>query len=114
MKKKSSIEKAKKSKYNAKKMILFCEIKECSSLADHTHHILEQQHADENGFVGHVRVHHFANLVGLCESCHDKVHQGKITIRGYVQTSHGLELDYTIHNEVESKSIDENKIDWNF
>jgi len=114
MEKKLSNIKAKKSKYNAKKTIKFCEIKECSNLAEHTHHILEQQHADENGYVGHVRVHHYANLVGLCESCHDKVHQGKITIRGYMQTSYGLELDYTIHNEVESKLIDEDKIDWDF
>ncbi len=114
MEKKSSIVKAKQSKYNAKKMLKFCEIQECSNLAEHTHHILEQQDADENGYVGHVRVHHYANLVGLCESCHDKVHQGKISIRGYKQTSHGLILDYTIHKEPETEVVDSNKIDWDF
>ena len=71
-------------------MLLNCEIKECSNSAEHTHHILEQRHADENGFVGHVRVNHVANLVGLCESCHNKVHKGKIDIRGYIQTSQGF------------------------
>lgn len=85
------------SKYNSKKIVIFCEIKECANLADHTHHILEQQNADENGFVGHVRINHKANLVGLCESCHTKVHRNEITIRGYIQTSKGLELDYQIN-----------------
>jgi len=114
MEKKLSSIKAKKSKYNAKKTIDFCEIQECPNLAEHTHHILEQQYADENGFVGHVPVHHLANLVGLCKSCHEKVHQGKITIKGYMQTSHGLELEYTIHKEIESNPINENEINWDF
>ncbi|MEA1893108.1 MAG: hypothetical protein U9N33_10430 [Campylobacterota bacterium] len=106
--------KAKTSKYNANKTIKFCEIQECSSLAEHTHHILEQQHADENGFVGHVPIHHVANLVGLCKSCHDKVHQGKITIRGYIQTSRGLELDYTLHKEDVEEVVKTDEIDWDF
>jgi len=88
-----------RSKYNSKKLLLFCEIKECSNFADHTHHILERRNADENGFIGHVRLNHEANLVGLCESCHNKAHKGKIDIRGYLQTSHGLQLDYTIYND---------------
>lgn len=91
------------SKYNSKKIIIFCEIKECINLADHTHHILEQHTADENGFVGHVRVNHKANLVGLCESCHNKVHRNEITIKGYIQTSKGLELDYKINKKTPSK-----------
>lgn len=114
MSKKDTSKYLKTSKYNAKKFISYCEIKECPNLADHTHHILEQQHADENGFVNNVRVHHRANLVGLCEPCHDKVHQGKITIRGYKQTSQGLMLDYTIHKEPEKEPVDTDKIDWDF
>lgn len=85
------------SKYNTKKILIFCEIKECPNLAEHTHHILEQANADKNGFVGHVKINHKANLVGLCESCHKKVHQNKIIIRGYIQTSKGLQLDYEIN-----------------
>ncbi len=114
MEKKLPKVKAKKSKYNVKKIIEFCEIKECPHLAEHTHHILEQQYADENGFVGHVRVHHIANLVGLCESCHNQVHQGKITIKGYLQTSVGLELDYKIHQEIEKSPEKKDEIDWDF
>lgn len=86
------------SKYNSKKIIIFCEIKECSNLADHTHHILEQHTADKNGFIGHIKINHMANLVGLCTSCHKKVHKNEITIEGYVQTSKGLELNYQINN----------------
>lgn len=69
------------------------------NLAEHTHHILEQQDADENKFVGHVKINHKANLVGLCVSCHSKVHKGKITIDGYMQTSKGLELFYKINKD---------------
>lgn len=87
------------SKYNSQKIIIFCEIKECSNTADHTHHILEQHTANENRFIGHVRVNHKANLVGLCKSCHNKVHRNEITIKGYIQTSKGLELDYEINNK---------------
>lgn len=87
------------SKYNSRKMIVFCEIKECSNLAEHTHHILEQHTADKNGFIGHIKVNHKANLVGLCQSCHKKVHQNKIIIKGYIQTSKGLELDYKINHK---------------
>lgn len=84
-------------KYNSKKTIVMCEIKECGNKADHAHHIKEQATADKRGFVGHVRVHHQHNLVGLCESCHRKVHEGKIEIQGYMMTSCGMELFYTIH-----------------
>lgn len=87
-----------KSKYNAKKTLLFCEIKECNNKAEHSHHIVEKATADERGYSGHVRIHHMANLVGLCEECHRKVHEGKIHIQGYIMTSHGLELQYNFED----------------
>ncbi|MCG3664649.1 hypothetical protein L5F09_02690 [Aliarcobacter butzleri] len=88
-----------RSRYNNKKILVICEIKECDNVADHTHHILEQHKADKNGFIGHIRVNHKANLVGLCESCHNKVHRNEIIIKGYVQTSKGLELDYQVNKK---------------
>ena len=34
-----------------------------------------------------------SNLVGICESCHDKHHSGKLDIVGWVETSDGMVLD---------------------
>jgi len=33
-----------------------------------------------------------ANLVGICEDCHDRHHKGEIEIEGWVETSDGLVL----------------------
>ena len=42
------------------------------------------------------------NLVVLCRKCHDKVHREEIIIKGYMDTSRGPLLDYSIDN---SKNI---------
>jgi 5-methylcytosine-specific restriction endonuclease McrA len=63
------------SRYNAKKVRGFCEM--CNvSLATETHHLLEQRHADKDGFIAGTAVHknHVANLAALCEACHLKMH----------------------------------------
>ena len=36
-----------------------------------------------------------SNLVPLCKACHNAVHQNTIEIRGYRETSSGIELDYS-------------------
>lgn len=79
-------------KYNAKKVRGMCEL--CGEeMATETHHILEQAHADGRGFVDGIHKNHPANLVGLCDRCHDLQHHGgraenkierkKKTTRGY-------------------------------
>jgi len=82
--------------YNAKKIRGMCEI--CNEeLADEIHHINEQHLADENGFIGTFHKNHPANLMGLCEKCHDSIHYSndtevnkqkivrKKTTKGYVK-----------------------------
>jgi DNA mismatch repair protein MutS len=59
--------------YNAKKVRGMCEM--CKSeIGEETHHLLEQNMADANGFIGHVHKNHPANLMSLCEKCHLKMH----------------------------------------
>lgn len=59
--------------YNAKKVRGMCEM--CKTeIGEETHHLLEQNMADTNGFIGHVHKNHPANLMSLCEKCHLKMH----------------------------------------
>jgi DNA mismatch repair protein MutS len=60
----------------------------------HTHHILYQSEADENGNIGFIKMNAKHNLVVLCEKCHQKVHKNKLKILGYKQTDKGTILEY--------------------
>ncbi|MCK5293441.1 MAG: HNH endonuclease, partial [Arcobacteraceae bacterium] len=83
----------KTSKYNKDLYITACAI--CGSAVDDVHHIKEQKRQDEKGFIGHINVNHKHNLIPLCKKHHKAVHDGKITINGFITTSNGLELHYT-------------------
>lgn len=83
----------KKTRYNSK-LFKSAKCKLCKTgRAAEVHHIAHQQKADKNGHIDK-RFHKNAlhNLVHLCETCHDSVHAGQITIDGYVQTSDGVEI----------------------
>jgi DNA mismatch repair protein MutS len=63
-----------------------------------THHINHQKDCNEFGFVKnkgkkHIKKNDKCNLVPLCEKCHDDVHDGKINISGYIETSSGKKLN---------------------
>jgi len=95
----------KKSNYNKSKLLNMCEI--CNNYpANQTHHIIEQQHKNKNGFVFSNRdnrkiyIHDKSNLVGLCENCHLEVHgknklsNRKLIIHGYELTTDGEILNF--------------------
>lgn len=59
-----------------------------------THHINQQKDCID-GFVinkEHIKKNSLANLVILCKSCHNKVHDKLLTIDGYIVTSNGKQL----------------------
>ena len=59
--------------YNAKKIRGFCEI--CKSeVSDEIHHMYQQKDATEDGFIGSFHMNHPANLMPICEKCHDLIH----------------------------------------
>ena len=94
---------AKRSRYNATKRLDACEIcgyvpLKSTDIPLDTHHIKFQCTADANAFTGHYHKNAKFNLVCLCKSCHIDVHQDKINIRGYIQTSNGVKLDFTRHS----------------
>lgn len=99
--KKNEILSTKKSKYNSQKYVDECEIcgyypKSDTDLHLHTHHIDFQCNADKDGFINHFHKNNKFNLITLCMNCHENVHNNKIKINGYKQTTNGIQLDYKI------------------
>ena len=56
-----------------------CEI--CNKkMGEEIHHLSPQKDADDNGFIGSFHKNHTANLVSICEECHDQLHsEEKVT-----------------------------------
>ncbi len=83
------------SKYNASKIRGMCEL--CNNeLGEEIHHLYQQKDADEDGFIqtengGVVHKNHPANLMSVCQECHDSYHSNldnstlirKKTSKGY-------------------------------
>ena len=62
------------SRYNARKLVGMCEM--CGNeMGSETHHLAEQQTANKDGFIDSFHKNHKANLVSICEACHQKEHQ---------------------------------------
>ena len=74
-----SILSLKPSRYNSKKLLVKCE--KCGKKAKEIHHIHHQQDA-KDGFITTDRsmfpIHHLANLMAVCEKCHDSFHKIEI------------------------------------
>ena len=91
--KSSTIVNLNKSQYNKNlymDMCLVCKTKK----AEETHHIKEQENADENNMIGHIHKNVKQNLAPLCKKCHQDVTYNNLIIKGYTKTSEGIELNY--------------------
>ena len=95
------IVKTKTSHYNKELYMDKCEM--CGEEAVDTHHIKEQQTADDNDMIGAVPKNNLSNLVPLCKKCHNLVTYEDLDIKGYIQTSLGKELDYNFKEENKEK-----------
>jgi DNA mismatch repair protein MutS len=90
----------KKSKYNGKLIVKMCAICGYRPLKDHhkeleTHHINFQRDCTTDGKIlkeKHLTKNELYNLVVLCRTCHNSVHQKDIIIDGYHSTSEGPTL----------------------
>jgi DNA mismatch repair protein MutS len=59
--------------YNKKKIRGHCE--QCGEkMASETHHLNEQKLANSKGFIDSFHKNHPANLMSVCETCHNKIH----------------------------------------
>jgi DNA mismatch repair protein MutS len=70
------------------------------------HHIIYQSHC-KDGFHEHIPKNNPSNLVFLCKKHHVDVHQDRLTIEGYQNTSDGKKLVFHFNNinEIEEKKI---------
>lgn len=84
--------KNKKSRYNQSVIVDKCKI--CDNVAEETHHIVYQEKANEDGYLTSFHKNSKHNLVPLCKECHKKEHSGELKIKGYVNTSSGVILEY--------------------
>jgi len=66
----------------------------CEESVEDVHHIAAQKNANEKGQIDHFHKNHKYNLILLCKKHHHLVHEGKITISGFVMTNEGLKLHY--------------------
>ena len=82
-----SILSTKPSKYNARKIRNICEMCNCE-MGTEIHHLQHQKNADQLNFIGHFHKNHVANLISICEKCHDVIHSNGEQHRK-VMTSHG-------------------------
>ena len=112
----SSILPNKPSHFNANVYVDYCEICRREGIhqkGEDVHHIKFQCRADDNDLIGFIHKNNKSNLVVLCKSCHDRVHNKDIHINGYVQTTGGVELDYKILNKQELKQKKKNRKKYN-
>ena len=78
------------SHFNAKKIKGLCEI--CNKeIGAEVHHLQHQKDADNNNYINSFHKNHIANLLTVCEACHNKVHKEGNQHRK-VKTSSGYEL----------------------
>ena len=88
---KNNVMEAKKTRYNSKKIRGKCEL---CNLNDGTeiHHLQFQKNASPQGIInGEFSKNHKANLINICESCHQKIHNNEQEFR-INKTSKGYQL----------------------
>ena len=87
------------SKYNSRVIVQSCAI--CGGNQNlETHHLRMQKDSDSYGNIdGTFHKNAQFNLLPLCDTCHDKVHDERIDIQGWKQTTNGPLLFKDIKNE---------------
>ena len=69
---------SKESNYNKKTILGLCEICKKNNACE-THHMQYQKEA-VNKKIGHFNMNHNANLMAICECCHDKIHHENVVL----------------------------------
>ena len=86
-----SLQKKKTSRYNKSKIKGLCEI--CKEIeGSEVHHLIYQKVFDDNiAPAKKVNKNHKANLINICEHCHDKIHAESSQLKIY-KTTNGYEI----------------------
>ena len=75
--------------YNSKKLKGKCEL--CGDDGIDIHHLMPQNLADGEGFIGTFHKNHKANLMNLCKDCHNKETKSNSKKR-WTKTTNGMRL----------------------
>ncbi len=100
-----NIQEDKSSKYNSNVIVSCCEVCKSKNKLE-THHIVWQKDFDDNLINKskfYLQKNDSANLVVLCQECHDKVDREEIIINGWVETSVGRKFDYEVVEKQKDK-----------
>ncbi len=82
---------SKKSRYNSKKLRGKCELCNLNEGSE-VHHLQFQKNANKKGIInGEFNKNHKANLINICESCHQKIHNSEQEFR-INKTNNGYQL----------------------
>ena len=74
----------KQSRYNSKKIKGMCEL--ChKKMGEEVHHLQHQKYADDKQYINSFHKNHPANLMSLCEDCHDSFHSSTYNSLGTEQ-----------------------------
>jgi DNA mismatch repair protein MutS len=80
----------KTSHFNSKKIMGTCEL--CKKkMGQEVHHLQHQEKADKNNMIKNFHKNHPANLLTLCEDCHQNIHKTGKQHRK-VKTSNGIKI----------------------
>jgi DNA mismatch repair protein MutS len=96
----------KTSRYNSDVLVDDCQICGKTDLKLHispleTHHIQFQKDCinEFSKNKPHIKKNSKANLIVLCNECHDKIHNNTFSVEGYVMTSKGKSIKLNINNQ---------------
>ena len=67
-----------------------------------SHHIIPQKDFDKkkkHNSLLHIKKDNYSNIVTLCTLCHDKIDTNEIIINGWLETSDGRKLDYSLNKK---------------
>ncbi len=104
----TTLQAAKSSNWNKDIIRKECEICKKNVTSElEVHHIVERNSAKNNKIDDGTSVHSIKNLIVVCQSCHDKHHNGEIQIGNLVQTSMGQEREIIYNNLNLPKSSDQ-------
>ena len=106
LKKTNDILPLKKSVYNKDLYMKSCEICKSEDRLE-THHIIEQEHANDNGFLLDNNFHKNEkhNLCVLCYNCHKDITFGRIKITQRYQTTSGIKFDIIKIKNEDNKDV---------
>lgn len=102
----------KKSRYNSELSLDECYFCQSTDKLE-CHHINWQKDFDENNKNKenpHIMKNKFYNLLVVCQKCHDMIDRNDIKVNGWVMTSKGIDLDYSINKtKNDTKNLKYNK-----